>query len=112
MPAAFIMFTPSWSSSAMGDFGGTVSSISRRPNWKWGLVVTIPLRFRCPILPTRSPLRLTMHAHKELKAGLAGLFMRLDLRFRHGNKKLSLNPFDKKTKVFAKPTEIVSDEFV
>jgi hypothetical protein len=61
-------------------------------------------------LPTGSPLRLMMTVGKELP-GLKGLFLRLDLRFRQGQKQISVNPFDKKMKV-ASSTVIFSDEFV
>lgn len=60
-------------------------------------------------LPTGSRLRLRMGVSKEL-AGLETLFPRLRLRFQGGQ--ISLNPFDKRTKVFGVPTQIVSDEFV
>jgi len=62
-------------------------------------------------LPTGSPVRLRMSVGKEL-AGLEGLFIRLDLRFRRGQKKVPINPFDETTEVFSsKPTQVVSDEF-
>jgi len=66
--------------------------------------------FEMTNLPTGSPLRLSLCAGKEL-TGLERFFRRLGLRFRHGNKDVPLNPFDK-TIVFSKPTQIVSDEFV
>ena len=66
-------------------------------------------------LPTGSPLRLRLQGQKEL-VGLDSFFMRLNLRFRQGQKNVSLNPFDK-TRVFLTPIQIVtiqivSDEFV
>ncbi len=66
--------------------------------------------FNMTNLPTGSPLRLRMTAGKDLP-GVKGLFFRLDLRFRQGQKQVSVNPFDKKTKV-ASSTLIFSDEFV
>jgi hypothetical protein len=63
-------------------------------------------------LPTGSPLRLTMQAHKELKAGLVGLFERFEMRFRFGVKSVSVNPFRKTGRVFSRPTELLSQEFI
>jgi len=59
-------------------------------------------------LPTGSPLRLRMNTERQL-VGLMGLFVRLELLFRRGL--VSVNPFDKTTTVFSKPTQVVSDEF-
>jgi hypothetical protein len=52
-----------------------------------------------------------MVAGKQL-SGLEGLFMRFDLRFRRGLKKVSPNPFDKTSSVFSQPTQITSEEFI
>jgi hypothetical protein len=61
-------------------------------------------------LPTGSPLRLRLTGQKGL-VGLDSFFMRLNSRFRQGQKSVSLNPFDK-TMVFLNPIQVVSDEFV
>lgn len=45
-------------------------------------------------------------------AGLERFFMRLNMRFRQGQKSVSLNPLDEGLRAFSKPTVIVSDEFV
>lgn len=68
--------------------------------------------FQMANLPTGAPLRLTMQAHKELKAGLAGLLDRFEMRFRFGMKSVSVNPFRKTGRVFSRPTELVSQEFI
>jgi len=70
------------------------------------------ITFQMADLPTGSPLRLTMQAHKELKAGLAGLFDRFEMRFRFGMKSVSVNPFRKTGRVFSRPTELLSQEFI
>lgn len=71
---------------------------------------SVTATFNMTNLPAGSPLRLRMMAGKDLP-GLEGMFFRLDLRFRQGQNQVSVNPFDKKTKV-ASSTLIFSDEFV
>jgi hypothetical protein len=62
-------------------------------------------------LPAGSPLRLMLYAAKEL-TGLERFSRQLDLRFRQGEKNVTLNPFDKRSPFFGPPIQIVSAEFV
>jgi len=62
-------------------------------------------------LPTAYPVRLKLHALRE-RGQLEGLLVRFRLRAFEGQKFVSVNPFDKSVSFFAKPTPILSDEFV
>jgi hypothetical protein len=67
--------------------------------------------FHVADLPTGSPLRLKVDAAREL-VGLESLWMRIEWRVRYWRSQTSLNPFDKGSHLFAKPTELVSEEFI
>ena len=73
---------------------------------------SVTATFNMTNLPAGSPVRLRLDAIKEL-AGLERFFMRFDLRFRQGQRNVSLNPLDKSVRVFSsKQAVILSDEFV
>jgi hypothetical protein len=76
------------------------------------LLLLIAIVFVTPVRQLQlSRFHLRVLGNKE-SAGLERLFMRLNMRFRQGQKGVSLNPLDKGLRAFSKPTVIVSDEFV
>jgi hypothetical protein len=62
-------------------------------------------------LPPGSRLRVVMNTQRELR-GMDSFLLRLQLRVTKGDKRWSLNPFNKKVLFLSKAIEIVSDEFV
>jgi hypothetical protein len=62
-------------------------------------------------MPPGSRLRLVLNVHREVK-GVGSFFLRLQLRFRNGDKRFSLNPFNNNGLFLVDAGTIVSDEFV
>jgi hypothetical protein len=67
--------------------------------------------FQMPDLPTGVPLRVRFLVEKEV-TGLESLGLWFNLRFRHGRKEISLNPFKAIPNDYGNSTEVMSDEFV